>query len=394
MGQSWLLNRETCQNQGGDLVSMETEDEWNFINDQIQRRDITRYENKWSIGLTKKAENWTWVNGRPLTICKWEQGEPRGEHDVAFMYKRSSNGEQGVFGGVNGISIRYGHGYICEISVGKLLFLLLFFRKEGLTFVMYTSHFSNFSSFKLIFSHNLACFTSNPQRLVPSIRIGKTFPFFPLDLVGFLSRVGTQNVFLREKYFSCNYGDLWCYNTFSKTCVERKSKRSSLASTYYKISVSFKFCKLSNGDKLELRTFTPSTSPPLSPSQSSSALQSTMIQKLEAIAVLEIFITGIKKITKARNRAPTTDEIETRRGSTFKVAIAFEEFALKYSKLHLTGTRSSQVIDSQTVGDSEFVCLFVYTVHLIQLSEVSYLNSRIMAVAMDPKPNKLEANVI
>ena len=71
----------------------------------------------------------------------------------------------------------------------------------------------------------------------------------------------------------------------------------------------------------------------------------------EAIAVLEIFITGIKKITKARNRAPITDEIETRRGSTFKVAIAFEEFALKYSKLHLTGTRSSQVIDSQTMGE-------------------------------------------
>ena len=79
----------------------------------------------WSIGLTKKAGNWTWVNGRPLTICKWEQGEPRGEHDAAFMYKRSSNGEQGVFGGV-GISIQFHHAYICEISEGKLLFLLLF----------------------------------------------------------------------------------------------------------------------------------------------------------------------------------------------------------------------------------------------------------------------------
>ena len=38
---------------------------------------------------------------------------------------------------------------------------------EGLTFVMYLSHFSNFSSFKFIFFvHNLAYFTSNPQRLV------------------------------------------------------------------------------------------------------------------------------------------------------------------------------------------------------------------------------------
>ena len=40
-------------------------------------------------------------------------------------------------------------------------------RIEGLTFVMYSSHFSNFSSFKLIFFlHNLAYFTFNPQRLV------------------------------------------------------------------------------------------------------------------------------------------------------------------------------------------------------------------------------------
>ena len=123
---NWLWVREACQNQGGDLASIETEDEWNFINDQIQRRNTTPYKNKWSIGLTKKAENWTWVNGRPLTISKWEQGEPRGEHDAAFMYKRSSNGEQGVFGGVNGTSIGYHHAYICEISEGKLLFLLLF----------------------------------------------------------------------------------------------------------------------------------------------------------------------------------------------------------------------------------------------------------------------------
>ena len=123
---SRLWAREACQNQGGDLVSIETQEEWNFINDQIQRRNTTYYKNKWNIGLTKKAGNWTWVNGRPLTICKWEQGEPRGEHDAAFMYKRSSNGEQGVFGGVNGTSMGLRYPYICEISEGKLLFLLLF----------------------------------------------------------------------------------------------------------------------------------------------------------------------------------------------------------------------------------------------------------------------------
>ena len=56
---------------------------------------------------------------------------------------------------------------------------------------------------------------------------------------------------LRAKYSVtvANYGVI---THLLKTCVERKSKRSLLAFTYYKISVSFRFCKLSNGDKLEI----------------------------------------------------------------------------------------------------------------------------------------------
>ena len=34
------------QRLGGDLVSIETEEEWNFINDEIQRRNTTNYDNK------------------------------------------------------------------------------------------------------------------------------------------------------------------------------------------------------------------------------------------------------------------------------------------------------------------------------------------------------------
>ena len=109
---NWLWVRETCQNQGGDLVSIETEQEWNFINDQIQRRNTAHYENKWSIGLTK----------RPVIGLGWMEDRwlfARGEHDAAFMYKRD------VFGGVNDTIRGYPHAYICEISKGKLLFLLL-----------------------------------------------------------------------------------------------------------------------------------------------------------------------------------------------------------------------------------------------------------------------------
>ena len=121
-GLFWYWNRENCQSHGGDLVSIETEGEWNFINDEIQRRNTTHYKNRWSIGLSKKAGNWTWVSGRLLTVSKWGQGEPSGEQDAAFMYKRTSSGEQGVFGGVNSENWGYQDAYICEISKGELIF--------------------------------------------------------------------------------------------------------------------------------------------------------------------------------------------------------------------------------------------------------------------------------
>ena len=116
------MNRDICQSQGGDLVSIETKEEWNFIIDEIQRRNKKKsYKYRWSIGLTKKAGNWTWVSGRPLTIFNWGKGEPSGEHNAALMYNRSSNDEQGVF--VSDNCRISGEAYICEYSNGKFFFV-------------------------------------------------------------------------------------------------------------------------------------------------------------------------------------------------------------------------------------------------------------------------------
>ena len=62
------------------------------------------------------------MSGKPLTISKWGQGEPSGEHDAAFMSKPFSYGERGVFSNVN--RTRWGNltAYICEISKGKFFF--------------------------------------------------------------------------------------------------------------------------------------------------------------------------------------------------------------------------------------------------------------------------------
>ena len=123
------MNRDICQSLEGDLVSIENEQEWNITKDEIGRRNIKRsHSKKLTIGLTKKAGNWTWVNGRPLTIRKWGQGEPSGEHNAALIYELDSNGGWSVFfGSVN--RTRWGnlYAYICEISKGKFFFCFFVF---------------------------------------------------------------------------------------------------------------------------------------------------------------------------------------------------------------------------------------------------------------------------
>ena len=53
-GSVWNENRQRCQKLHGDLVSMETEGEWEFIKDEIQNL-TNRFGNEWHIG--KKSIN-------------------------------------------------------------------------------------------------------------------------------------------------------------------------------------------------------------------------------------------------------------------------------------------------------------------------------------------------
>ena len=65
-GKSWTANRNTCKNKGDDLVSMETIEEWEYVNSEIQKISLSN-ENEWHIGL-KKEGNWKWVSGKPLQL--------------------------------------------------------------------------------------------------------------------------------------------------------------------------------------------------------------------------------------------------------------------------------------------------------------------------------------
>ena len=113
-GRNWYANWHVCNDQGGYLVSIETEEEWKFISHEIQKRGASN-TSAWHIGLEKEYKpDWTWESGEPLNILKWRDSEPGSSDNCAEI---SENG--GLF---NGISCNDENAFICEVPGGKITF--------------------------------------------------------------------------------------------------------------------------------------------------------------------------------------------------------------------------------------------------------------------------------
>ncbi|PFX28657.1 CD209 antigen-like protein A [Stylophora pistillata] len=82
---TWNQSRTLCHKQGGDLVSFETEEEWDFIKSVIEYYNKPNGTTRWQVVLEKKAGSWIWLTGRPLTISKWGKKQPNGKGDVAAI---------------------------------------------------------------------------------------------------------------------------------------------------------------------------------------------------------------------------------------------------------------------------------------------------------------------
>ena len=76
-GYAWPQANGHCRYHNKRLVVMETEQEWEFIKNAIQNREGSKY-GEWFIGLelNMTTRNWTWINGKSLTIDKWEKSSP------------------------------------------------------------------------------------------------------------------------------------------------------------------------------------------------------------------------------------------------------------------------------------------------------------------------------
>ena len=95
---------------------METEKEWEFINKEIQTRRADQYD-EWHIGLFRNLTTgrWTWINGKPLTIDKWQKNKPRVNDSYTLIAKEWPPGHNGSFNSITGNVYR---AWICEEETG------------------------------------------------------------------------------------------------------------------------------------------------------------------------------------------------------------------------------------------------------------------------------------
>ena len=113
---TWPQARMACGFNNKYLVVMDTTQEWEFINKAIRNRTGVP-NNEWHIGLWKNRTTgqWTWINGKRLTIAKWQRDKPQQNDFYAVIYKGFSCSTYGSFDSVQGDTRR---GWICEEETG------------------------------------------------------------------------------------------------------------------------------------------------------------------------------------------------------------------------------------------------------------------------------------
>ncbi|XP_072401351.1 C-type lectin mosGCTL-7-like [Diabrotica undecimpunctata] len=93
---TWFQAMEFCKSLNMDLVSIETEEENDFLLDQMIDffGDAPEYR-FWTSGTTLAYNKWVWMGtGRPILYANWESGEPNnlGNNDTCLeisYYKKS-----------------------------------------------------------------------------------------------------------------------------------------------------------------------------------------------------------------------------------------------------------------------------------------------------------------
>ena len=97
---------------------MESEQEWQFITNEIQNKTGNQY-NEWFIGLEKNSTTkiWTWINGKSVTIDKWSNAgiNPDPADSYGLIHMEYPKGFKGSLSTARGDLQR---AWICEKETG------------------------------------------------------------------------------------------------------------------------------------------------------------------------------------------------------------------------------------------------------------------------------------
>uniref|UniRef100_A0A3B4A6A2 C-type lectin domain-containing protein n=1 Tax=Periophthalmus magnuspinnatus TaxID=409849 RepID=A0A3B4A6A2_9GOBI len=107
---TWEESRRYCQEQGADLIVINSKEEQDFV-------EI--FEGRSWIGLSDKETEgvWKWVDGSPLTISSWMSGEPNDEFGEDCVERRRDNNGKWTF---NDLSCTQKRESIREIKLGSV----------------------------------------------------------------------------------------------------------------------------------------------------------------------------------------------------------------------------------------------------------------------------------
>ena len=113
---AWIQAKASCEADMKHLVVMKTMREREFINKEIRNRTAVKYD-EWHIGLFRNLTtgNWTWINGKPLTIVRWQPYNPDDRDFYALIAKEYPPRFYGLFCTIKG---NVGRGWICEEETG------------------------------------------------------------------------------------------------------------------------------------------------------------------------------------------------------------------------------------------------------------------------------------
>lgn len=113
---NWEESNKHCKETGSQLVSIESEKEWKFLNETIQSMATSEY----FIGLKNdsESEGWRWISDNSTVNATegefpWAKRQPSGDGNCAIMYKDFA----GNFGKFNDLDCAHQKPYICESSL-------------------------------------------------------------------------------------------------------------------------------------------------------------------------------------------------------------------------------------------------------------------------------------